>query len=239
MITLKKNKIKKQLNNYPYAINVVRKSSSTNDKIKGMKDFSVLATTFQTKGKGTRGRTFFSPKGKGVYFSIILKDEKYYDKKITPLCAVAVVEALSALSDERFAVKWVNDVFLSGKKVCGILAEKGEYGLVVGVGVNLERPKKGYGEFESVATAVFDKAKKGTGEKFFTLFLKRFYAYINGEDFYEKYVKYCFVIGKSVKLSNGKSAVAKEINEDFSLTVVYEDGKEEKLTSGEIGIKLN
>lgn len=238
MITIKKNRIKKALRGYPYKIRFKRKCTSTNDEIKTKKDFTVLISLCQTKGKGTRGRAFFSPKNKGVYFSVLLKDKAFSDKYITPMSAVAVTDALATVSGEDFGIKWVNDIYLRDKKVCGILAEKGEYGLVVGVGINLEQPDDGYGEYNDVATSVFKVAPENVAEKIVTEFLKRFYAYLGGEAFYSEYAKKCIVVKRRVHLSDGREAYCKNVNEDFSITVVFDDGKEEKIRTGDVSIKL-
>ena len=98
----------------------------------------------QTQGRGRLGRSFFSPAGTGLYMSVLLRPSLAPEDVplITPAAAVAVCRALEELGSDRAQIKWVNDVYIGGRKVCGILTEAGP-GLgyvVVGVGVNVSPP---------------------------------------------------------------------------------------------------
>jgi BirA family biotin operon repressor/biotin-[acetyl-CoA-carboxylase] ligase len=107
---------------------------------------TVIAARTQTAGKGRRGRTFFSPGDTGVYFSVIYRPcvSAAESGHLTMAAAVAVAGAVRDLTDRPAGIKWVNDVLLDGKKICGILTEcnlNGETGFVdsavVGIGINL------------------------------------------------------------------------------------------------------
>ena len=100
----------------------------------------------QTGGRGRRGKSFFSPKGAGLYMSLALPMDMSLSSAVgvTSYAAVCVVSAIREVTGRQCGVKWVNDVFLDGKKVCGILSEAvagleaGAVGsAVIGVGVNL------------------------------------------------------------------------------------------------------
>lgn len=109
----------------------------------------------QTGGKGRRGRSFYSPPGTGLYLTVILKPGRDIQQSllITAAAAVAVTRALHRLGKIESQIKWVNDIYLNGKKICGILAEAVtnledgaiEY-VVVGIGVNLVSPPDGFPE---------------------------------------------------------------------------------------------
>ncbi len=90
----------------------------------------------QTAGKGTRGRSFYSDGG-GLYMSLALNTDIIQLQKLTVLAAVAASRAIEKLSGKAVQIKWVNDIFLGGKKLCGILCEKTENAVIIGVGVNL------------------------------------------------------------------------------------------------------
>src|SRR3712207_2453944 len=99
----------------------------------------------QTSGRGRLGRTFFSPASTGVYMTIAMKPTFDFDKAlyVTMSTAVAVCKAIEEVSGVRAKIKWVNDIFVGGKKVCGILTEAqtnfetGKInGLVIGIGIN-------------------------------------------------------------------------------------------------------
>ena len=105
----------------------------------------VLAADCQTAGRGRLGRGFVSPSGTGLYMSILFAPPPDTDSgKITILAAVAVCRAIEEMTDIRPKIKWVNDLFVNGKKVCGILAERIDQGVIVGIGVNVNTPKGGF-----------------------------------------------------------------------------------------------
>lgn len=130
---------------------------STNDEAYALaENGAVNGTTVtareQTGGKGTNGRSFFSPGKTGVYMSVILrnvKKERLLD--VTPMAAVAVSRVLDKNFGVETRIKWVNDVYLDGKKVCGILTKaqskdgKTDF-IVVGIGINLFAPEGGFPE---------------------------------------------------------------------------------------------
>lgn len=130
---------------------------STNDEAyalaeKGAVNGTTVTAREQTGGKGTNGRSFFSPGKTGVYMSVILrnvKKERLLD--VTPMAAVAVSRVLDKNFGVETRIKWVNDVYLDGKKICGILtkaqSKNGETDfIIVGIGINLFAPEGGFPE---------------------------------------------------------------------------------------------
>ena len=99
----------------------------------------------QTAGRGRMERSFFSPEG-GMYLSAILRPEIPPEDLLlmTPMAAVAVWKAVEKLTGIRLGIKWVNDLYLEGKKVCGILCERTGDAVIVGVGLNLKTPEGGF-----------------------------------------------------------------------------------------------
>ncbi len=112
---------------------------------------TVITAEEQTAGRGRRGRTWESPRGANLYFSLLLKPDFEPEKApmLTLLMALAVVHGISNMSRgishmSRAQIKWPNDIVIHGKKVCGILTEmqleQGNIkGVVIGVGVNMFR----------------------------------------------------------------------------------------------------
>lgn len=94
----------------------------------------------QTAGYGKRGRHFYSPADQGLYLSLVLPKFHFIKAKmslLTPAVAMAIVEQLAVFyPDKDFVLKWVNDIYLDGKKIAGILTERLVKGLVIGVGIN-------------------------------------------------------------------------------------------------------
>ncbi len=115
----------------------------------GAPEGTVVIAARQTGGRGRKGRAFFSPEYTGVYVSLLLKPKIAPDDAtlITTTAAVAVCEAVESLSDRKAEIKWVNDVFVDGKKICGILTEGSfdmesgqfEYA-ILGTGITFTRP---------------------------------------------------------------------------------------------------
>ena len=116
----------------------------------------------QSRGRGRLGRSFFSPGRAGIYLSYVLRPACNPGQAalITSLTAVAVAEAIERVADADVKIKWVNDLYLGGKKICGILCEAGmgmEAGqldyVVAGIGVNTGEtafPR----ELEQIATSI-------------------------------------------------------------------------------------
>lgn len=128
-------------------INFYKQIDSTNNEAKRAIYTETKPAVFladsQTNGRGRLGRSFYSPQGESIYLSILLKPNFQNGVKITSYVAVAVAMAIEELTDKKVDIKWVNDLFINGKKVVGILCE-GVTGLenneleavVIGVGLN-------------------------------------------------------------------------------------------------------
>jgi BirA family transcriptional regulator, biotin operon repressor / biotin---[acetyl-CoA-carboxylase] ligase len=111
----------------------------------GAKRFLIVADS-QTAGRGRRGRTFYSPPGTGLYLTVAIPMQFSVDAapSVTAYAAVCVCKAVERLTGKQGRIKWVNDVFLGGKKICGILTEAStslESGLIesvlIGIGINV------------------------------------------------------------------------------------------------------
>jgi BirA family biotin operon repressor/biotin-[acetyl-CoA-carboxylase] ligase len=109
-----------------------------------------VTAEYQTCGRGRYGHSFHSPRGRGIYLSILLP---YRDtERLTVRAAVAVMRAIEEVTGTITEVKWVNDLLLHGRKIAGILAEaivddEGHpCAVILGVGINLTEPPGGYPE---------------------------------------------------------------------------------------------
>ena len=103
---------------------------STNDELdllarNGEDEILVMLTESQTKGKGRMGRTFHSPKGNGIYMSILLRPMFSPEEcnLLTPMTAVAAVKAIEEALSVKADIKWINDIYLHGRKIGGILTK--------------------------------------------------------------------------------------------------------------------
>ena len=239
-------------------LQVFEEVDSTNEVLKrrsaeGPAEGLVAAAMTQTKGKGRYSRGFCSPAGTGTYFSIFLKPtfSLEYTPLITTAAAVAVCRAVDKLSGKRSQIKWVNDVYLEGKKITGILTEASfnaesaelEYA-VLGIGINLYLPEGGFPPEAGPAGAVFEEVQEDMRNRMIAEVLDQFrplYERLEERSFLPEYRERCFVTGRDVLVLRGgkkTSARALEIDDQCRLKVRYEDGREELLNSGEVSLKV-
>ncbi len=199
----------------------------------------------QTGGRGRLGRSFYSPDG-GLYMSALLHDlpEDFY-RYITPAAAVAVAEALEACGSDPAGIKWVNDVYIGGRKVCGILAETvgaAPGAAIVGVGVNLFEPAGGFpDEIKNRAGAVFGQQSEGLRLSLAKKILENLRHEIPlRADLSQRYRARSILDGKRVEvLPTGGEAFHAQVlgvDDDFRL-VVEAQGEIRKLFSGEVSVR--
>ncbi len=250
--------IKLQLNeeNSHIKIITVRETSSTNDELKrlalsGEKNTVLFIAESQTAGRGRKGRSFFSPKNTGIYMSLLLHPDLSPEEctLITPLCAVAVAEAIENVTDIKADIKWVNDIFVGGKKVAGILTEgsftqRGADYIIAGIGINLAMPEEGFPEeIRDIAGSLTEKADS-LREMLIAETVNRFMYHlsrIKSRDFIPLYRDRLFFLGNEItvlSLDGNYRATAVDIDSYCRLIVKTEDGEIKILGSGEISVKL-
>lgn len=244
-----------------FDITVYKTINSTNTvvkdlAIKGKEEGSVIIAEEQTEGRGRLGRKFYSPKGTGIYMSILLRPQISASESflITTAAAVATSEAIEAVSGRETKIKWVNDIYCDDKKVCGILTEASfdlesgglEYA-VLGIGINVKTPEKGFPEeIKDIASELFDNESfdlKDVRSKLVAEVLDRFWNYykdIEQKTFLETYKKRSLLINKEVFIiskNSSKKALVLDIDDECRLKVKMEDGSISFLSSGEVSVK--
>ncbi len=228
--------------------------TSTNDIAKqlaanGASEGTVIIAAHQSAGRGRMGRSFMSPVGTGLYMSIVLRPSIPAESAllITTAAAVSVAKAIEKHSGKDAKIKWVNDVFVSGKKVCGILTEgmflpSGSFDYaILGIGVNLLPPKDGFGELENIAGAVFDgEFDKAAFTNDILNFFFEYYQNLSKKPHFDEYAKRDMLCGKEVQVLRAGDVVCSAtvcgIDENFSL-IMKHDGKKETLSTGEVSAK--
>jgi len=233
---------------------------STNTMLKkmaesGAAEGTVIVAAEQTSGRGRLGRNFSSQKGTGVYFSILLRpDMKPSDALLITTCAaVATAKSIEKNTDKMTSIKWVNDIYIRDRKVCGILTEASfdlECGklsyAVLGIGINMYFPENSLPEdIKEIAGAVFDKQPDGDSVSkivadVINIFFEE-YKVLVGKHFLFDYCSRSYLDGKEInviKPDGVREAVAIDIDDDFRLHVKYPDGSEEYLSSGEVSTKV-
>ncbi len=243
--------IKEKLKDTPYDIEVKNTVTSTNTimKERASKEscgFSVLIASKQTAGRGRMGRTFYSPSQSGVYMSVVLEIEEGKNPLlVTTDAAVCAARVLERLSGKKASIKWVNDIYIEGKKVCGILTEGvGKYA-ILGVGINVLPPKHNFpDDIKDRAGAVFEKKIPHIRENVITDFLVEFMRVYKEKErisLLEEYRARSMITGKEIIiLANDKNekATALAIADDYSLVVRKENGETVNLSSGDVSIKI-
>lgn len=232
---------------------------STNDYLRekaaqGKGEGYAVVAGAQTRGKGRTGRSFYSPADTGIYLSLLLRPKDCGPAqavKFTTMAAVAACEAIEKVSHRSPQIKWVNDIYIDGKKVSGILTEASvslengslEY-VLLGIGINVYPPEKGFPqELRETAGSVFQERKSDGKNQLAAGFLNRLMDIYTKEEtgeYAEEYRKRSMVLGKRIQIltpEGEKGARALEIDKDCRLLVEYEDGNRELLRAGEIRIR--
>lgn len=221
---------------------------------KGAVSGTVIIAERQTGGRGRLGRRFHSAHGSGIYMSMILRPSQIGTDvlPITAMAAVCVAEAAEALGSAPLSIKWVNDVYKNGKKVCGILTE-GVFSpdkqqiphIILGIGVNVYTPEGGFhSEIESIADSIFSTCQAGLRSQLIAEILKRvdtYLAQLDTKPFLSAYRARDMLSGRNVQVFRGAEsypATVVGIGDDFSLHVCTADGTPIALTSGEVSIRF-
>lgn len=226
---------------------------STNTELKrmaaeGAKIGTVLAAQRQSGGRGRLGRSFSSEMG-GLYASILLPFDGRDAGPLTTCAAVVVARAIERVAPISVGIKWVNDLYVGGKKLCGILAEsvsrEGGACAVLGIGVNLTN--KLPQELSDVATTLFDECQKEISpDSLLDAILCELsdFENIDYNEILDEYRHRCLILGKNIDVipHSGKKYAAKAIDllPDGSLLVEKaENGEGLRVFSGEVSARLS
>ena len=211
----------------------------------GAEEFYTVVARSQTEGRGRMDRRFFSPAG-GTYFSTVLCPRFGLEcfGQITPVAAVAVHRALVNVCGVIAGIKWVNDLLLDGKKICGILAESGidQNGapyVVLGIGINtaeVDFPP----ELCEIAGCIPCRDTVGLIGAVLAE-LSQYEDLVLHGGWQDDYRRHCVCLGhivEVIKQGNIRPAYAHDVTLDGGLQVEYEDGSKEILRGGEISLRL-
>ena len=231
---------------------------STNTRLQelanaGAKEGTVVISEEQTAGQGRNGRNWNSPKGEGIFLSMLLRPEfkPRYASMIPLVTALAVCSALGKNGVERLFIKWPNDIVASGKKLCGILtkmstdAESIQY-IIVGLGINVNQ-KNFHPEIAKIATSLYIETKEEKSQvNIIADFLSAFETYYEQfritkdlsllkEEYNQKLVHRNSMV-RIIEEGREKNVKALEINEKGEL-LVEEQGQIRTIIAGEISVR--
>lgn len=216
-------------------------------------DGTVVIADRQTAGRGRLGRSFVSPSGTGIYMSLLLYPK--YGLECAPLitsaAACAVAEAIDEVCGCSVNIKWVNDLYLNGRKICGILTEA-SLGLemknldhaVIGIGVNVRSVKGVFGEeLENIATSIEDetgvKADRNVLCGVMLNKLESCLSKVEDRSFLGEYRRRELLTGNTITANVGGETlrgIAMGIDDNANLIIKLPDGKLKKLSSGEASL---
>ena len=214
---------------------------------------AVFLASEQTAGRGRLGRSFVSNSGKGLYLTILLGEEMPADfaTSLTTYMATVAARAIEALADVRVDIKWVNDLYVGGKKLSGILTEgkasgKGSYlsYAAVGIGINLLEQKFPDDVKEIATTLERECGTKIDVNELAALIIKQFFdnlSLVGTKQIAEEYKNRSFLIGKCVtvvKPTVEYEATVEDITDRCELVLTLKDGSSEILSTGEISNRI-
>ena len=247
---LNAQEIKKSLS-FDCRVEYYKTLDSTNNVAKriiaeGEDDILLVVGEEQTAGRGRQGKSFYSPGGTGIYMSLVVHPMIELQNAVTATtaAAVAVCRAIESLTDKKPMIKWVNDVYLNGKKICGILTEavtdfetQTVSSIIIGIGINLTT--KDFPCDVQNASCLNADVKRAELIGAVANELNRIVNSGYGE-FMEYYRAHSLVVGEDIVfIKNGVSTSARAVGiDDFGgLEVELADGTHYTLRSGEITVR--
>ncbi len=253
------NEIRKHL--LPYAQDIIIETvdviDSTNDELKrraviGEKEITLLIAEHQTKGKGSKGRSFFSPNGTGCYMSFLLRPRYSAEEctLLTTMASAATAQAIEKVTSKKADIKWINDIYINRRKVAGILTQAGfakdgkylDYA-IVGIGINISEPDSGFpDEIKNIAGAVLSGDSKIKNRLIGEIAnnLIHYYKNLTDKEYIPQYRKRLFFLGEEITVIQSDetyTAVAKDIDDMCRLIIETETGEIRTLFAGEISIR--
>lgn len=237
-----------------FSIIKLEETDSTNTQLMAMAKAgaphgTVVMAKHQTAGKGRLGRTFVSPEGSGLYCSVLIRQgfSMEHIGLITPCAAVAAAKALERIAGLDAGIKWVNDIIVSGRKICGILTEASlpDF-IVIGIGINLRSVKSTFpDELLDIATSIEDETGRIiTAPQMADALLTELSGIVenlHNSDFLEEYRKRSCIIGREVNVMTGNEtypALVTGIDDSAGLIIRLSTGEERVLRTGEVSVRF-
>lgn len=236
----------------------LKEVDSTNDYLRklayqGAPQGQVVISDHQTNGKGRQGRSFDSPSDAGIYFSYLFRPTTVPadTAEITAWSAVAVQNSIRSVCGFESEIKWINDLVIGDKKLCGILTElavEAESGqvqfVIIGVGINCNELTEDFSEdIQDRATSLFLQTghridRNALAAELVQNFDQMISHWPDEHDWYlEQYCRWCSTTGRMIRIIKGnetETAFAERVNNSFGLVVKLADGSMKVLNSGEV-----
>jgi len=215
---------------------------------------TVIVASSQTNGRGRLGRSFYSPDQTGIYLSIIYNDNNIKDaSSITASTAVAIVRAINKVYGIQSQIKWINDIYINGKKVAGVLTEgitDFETGrietAIIGIGINITLQQDLPEELKQKAGSILEQTTDYKRSELCATVINEVLYILKGsleekQKAMTEYSQYSLLIGKEVRVTpvidsdlQSYDCTVLGITEDAKLKVQKQDGSIVLLNSGEV-----
>ena len=204
----------------------------------------------QINGRGRLSREWISKKNDGIYMSVLFNTNFKTDNIpfLSVIAGLSVCKAINNFTDNKFFIKWPNDIIINNKKVCGILLESKIYSsnlssIILGIGINMNN-KYFDKNIESKATSIFLETGKNIEFKeiissvlnYFSFYYNNFL--ISGRNrIKEEYVNLCASLNRNVSIIKENSiidAFSVDVDSFGNLVVITENKEKLKINSGEV-----
>jgi len=240
-------------------IRVFQQTTSTNDVVEklardGVKEGVVVFAEDQTSGRGSMGRKWVSPAGKGLWFSVLLRPQLRPQQatRLTIAAATAIRRGIATITGLAPDIKWPNDVLLDGKKVAGVLTEmKAEvdrvHHVIIGVGININFVQNDFpSELRELATSLRIQLGQSVDRAEVALAvlreLDRDYGRVTQKPFTDiagEWADHCTSVGKQVCIKTGEREIcgrAESLDDDGALMLRTEHGHLERIIGGDVTV---
>ncbi|MBU4312759.1 MAG: biotin--[acetyl-CoA-carboxylase] ligase, partial [Candidatus Omnitrophica bacterium] len=214
----------------------------------GEEEGSVVVAEYQTKGRGRMGRKWISPKGKGAYFSMILRPDILPREisSITLLSSLAVAKTIREKLGLKALIKWPNDVLINSGKVCGILTEMNAEPdkinfIVLGIGININTKEEMLPEGASSLMA--EKGEEVSRLEFVRQLLEcidKYYKIFNSgkiSDIIKEYKALSAVLDRRVQINYHNRLVSGhvlDVDKEGALILRMDSGLNERILAGDV-----
>jgi len=241
-------------------IQVFQETTSTNDVMEklardGVKEGAIAFAESQTKGRGRLGRKWMSPKGKGLWFSLLLRPDlnPQQTTQLTVATATALRRAIQIHAGVTAEIKWPNDILLKGRKVAGILTELSaeldhiKY-VIIGVGIDVNQSAADFpAELRNSATSLKLETGKPLSRAALAVEVLRqldhdYERLVSGrfQEIAEEWENHCTTLGQTVIIRIGDRRIrgrAESLSDDGALLLRSEHGHLETIMGGDVGIE--
>jgi BirA family biotin operon repressor/biotin-[acetyl-CoA-carboxylase] ligase len=238
---------------------VFEETASTNDVVghlakSGAREGLVVFAESQTRGRGRRGRPWASPRGKGLWFSVLLRPElpPTAAGRMTVAASVAVARALRQSCGVDARIKWPNDVVVNGRKLAGIMTElrveADEILLaILGIGIDVNCKREDFsGELASIATSL--ELETGSAHDRVALAAQvlaaldqcHHAALSNFETIADEWAKLCTTLGRQIVVTMGQRRIegfAQALDSDGALLLRRDSGQIERILGGDVVVE--